>query len=152
LIRVDIAKQLLSHRFHGVWWDYPVSTALAGRGNRSGSLQTPIGRHHIAAKIGGNAPPFTAFRGRQAIGLYQEGIDDPAQDWILSRILWLKGEESGRNRRGRVDTFRRYIYIHGTHDEAHIGTPCSHGCIRMRNCDIVTLFDRVTLHERVIIR
>ncbi|MDQ6950143.1 MAG: L,D-transpeptidase [Mariprofundales bacterium] len=152
MIRVDIAGQYLAHRFYGVWRSYPVSTAKAGKGNLRGSLQTPIGRHHIAAKIGKGMPIRTAFRGRQPVGIYQPTRDDPTQDWILSRILWLAGEQTGQNRRGSVDTWQRYIYIHGTHDEAAIGTPSSHGCIRMRNCDIITLFDRVQPGERVIIR
>jgi len=77
---------------------------------------------------------------------------DRTNDWILTRILWLEGVETGRNRRGRVDTKSRYIYIHGTHDEAAIGTPCSHGCIRMKNLDMLELFENARAGERVVIR
>lgn len=77
---------------------------------------------------------------------------DQTDDWILTRILWLEGCETGTNRRGRVDTKSRYIYIHGTHDEEKIGSPASHGCIRMRNSDILELFAHTRSGERVIIR
>jgi len=152
MIQIDIDQQQLSHRYRGVWHHYPVSTARAGRGNRSGSWQTPTGRHHIASKIGHGLPFYTAFRARVPAGIFHPGIDDPTRDWILSRILWLSGEQTGINRRGKVDSYRRYIYIHGTHDEDAIGTPASCGCIRMHNRDILMLFDRVKVGERVIIR
>ncbi|MDX8413659.1 MAG: L,D-transpeptidase [Mariprofundales bacterium] len=152
MIDISIQNQLLTHHWRGVRHCYPVSTALRGAGNLRNSEQTPIGRHRIAGKIGAGAVKMTAFRGRQPVGLYQPGIDDPKKDWILSRILWLTGEETGINRRGCVDTFSRYIYIHGTADECRLGTPVSRGCIRMANDDIITLFDRIREHERVVIR
>ena len=74
---------------------------------------------------------------------------EPDRDWMLSRILWLRGLERGRNRLGRVDSMRRYIYIHGTPDEAALGTPASHGCMRMRNADVIALFERVEPGTRV---
>jgi len=157
MIAISIEQQRLTHHWRGVRYCYPVSTALRGSGNVRDSEQTPLGRHRIAAKIGDNMPAMTIFRGRQPIGIYQAGIyqagiDHPNNDWILSRILWLTGEETGINRRGRVDTFQRYIYIHGTADEVHLGTPVSRGCIRMANHDIITLFARAQPHERVIIQ
>lgn len=94
-------------------------------------------------------PALTAFRGRQPIGLYDSARDDPEADWILSRIIWLEGAETGINRRGRVDTRSRYIYIHGTHDEEHIGKPASHGCIRMQIFDVIDLFQHVRIGETV---
>jgi len=152
VIEISIEQQLLTHHWRGVQHCYPVSTALRGAGNTRDSEQTPLGRHRIAAKIGAGAEIMTAFHGRHPVGIYQPDVDDPKEDWILSRILWLSGDQCGINRRGCVDTFSRYIYIHGTADEGSLGTPVSHGCIRMANDDIITLFDRVHERERVVIR
>lgn len=150
MIFISIAKQTLyHHRKNGVCYTYPVSTASKGSGNRYGSLQTPLGKHRIANKIGANMPLYTAFKGRQKICIYNPNTDDPNKDWILTRILWLKGCETGKNRRGQVDTYKRYIYIHGTHEEEKIGSPASHGCIRMLNHDILELFKHVRDGETV---
>ncbi len=125
---------------------WPVSTAANGAGEESGSYCTPRGRHVIRAKIGAGQPENTVFVRRRPTGerysvdLAQAG---PARDWILTRILWLSGCEPGFNRLGKVDTMRRYIYVHGCPDSAAIGQPGSHGCIRMRNADIIELFDLV---------
>ncbi|GAB4361193.1 MAG: L,D-transpeptidase [Gammaproteobacteria bacterium] len=133
---------------------YPVSTALAGPGERAGSEATPRGWHIIRAKIGAQQPPGTVFRGRRPTGeIYtaELGRRFPERDWILTRILWLSGLEVGRNRLGSVDTMRRYIYIHGCPDEAPVGIPRSHGCIRMRNRDVVELFDQVEAYTPVLV-
>ncbi len=153
MIVIAITDQMLYHRRKtGVCRAYPVSTASLGTGNQSGSLQTPLGKHRIYAKIGDHAPLYTAFSGRIAVGIYDPDHDNAARDWILSRILWLEGLQTGKNKRGHVDTRRRYIYIHGTHAENHIGKPASHGCIRMRNADIIELFAHVREGENVYIR
>ncbi len=152
VIEISIARQELTHHWRGVCHRYPVSTAKRGSGNRRGSGQTPLGRHRIIARIGDGMPEGTIFRARVPCGLLDLRADHGETDWILSRILWLGGEETGYNRRGPVDTRSRFIYIHGTADEARIGTPCSHGCIRMRNRDIIRLFDRTRLGERICIR
>jgi len=153
MIRISIAEQMLYHRdAAGVWMRYPISTASKGAGNQRDSFQTPLGKHRICNKIGANMPMMTAFRAREPIQIYEHGNDNPKQDWILTRILWLGGMQTGINKRGQVDTHARYIYIHGTHDEAHIGTPVSHGCIRMKNNDIIHLFERCRLGESVYIR
>jgi len=153
MIVVSIAEQRLHHRRRsGVWRSFPVSTAARGAGNRCDSLQTPLGRHRICAKIGAGLPLHTIFVGRRPVGIYHADTDDPGRDWILTRILWLEGTQTGINRRGAVDTKPRHIYIHGTHAEDCIGTPVSHGCIRMRNADILTLFRHVRLGEHVLIR
>lgn len=150
MIVVSIYKQRLFHRRKtGVWYAYPVSTAAAGAGNRFGSFQTPLGKHRIAEKIGEGLPLFSAFRARQSFCVYDPDTDDPAMDWILTRILWLSGCETGKNRRGSVDTHSRYIYIHGTHEEGKIGSPASHGCIRMRNKDMLELFEYIVVGESV---
>ena len=125
---------------------WPVSTAARGAGERDGSEQTPRGRHAVRQKIGAGAPERAVFVGREPTGevcTADRFADEPERDWILSRILWLDGLEEGRNRGGDVDSRARFIYIHGTPDEARIGEPASHGCIRMRNRDVIALFDRV---------
>ncbi len=132
--------------------EYPVSTAKAGVGEVSGSFQTPRGRHIIRAKIGAGQPENTVFVRRRPTGERwspELGEEFPGRDWILTRILWLSGSEAGCNRLGCVDTMRRYIYIHGSPDSAEMGLPGSHGCVRMRNADIVELFDLVPCYSEV---
>ena len=125
---------------------YPVSTAANGAGEMLDSNCTPRGRHLIRAKIGAGQPENTVFKGRRPTGetyTPELGAQFPERDWILTRILWLSGCEVGFNRLGKSDTMRRYIYIHGTPDSAQLGIPGSHGCIRMRNADLIELFDLV---------
>jgi len=125
---------------------YPVSTAKNGAGEQRGSECTPRGWHKIRAKIGVGQPLNAVFKGRRPTGeIYDAelGLRYPGRDWILTRILWLGGLEPGKNRYGEVDTCWRYIYIHGTSDETKIGLPASHGCIRMKNADILELFNRI---------
>jgi lipoprotein-anchoring transpeptidase ErfK/SrfK len=125
---------------------YSVSTSRNGAGELEGSFCTPRGKHIVRAKIGAGQPLNTVFRGRRPTGEIwtpELGERFPGRDWILTRILWLSGCEVGRNRLGKVDTMRRYIYIHGSPDSVAMGRPGSIGCIRMRNQDIVELFDRV---------
>lgn len=145
-IRIDIARQRLElFAADGACIRrYAVSTAARGAGERQGSQCTPRGRHRIRARIGAGAPVGTVFRGRRPTGEVWTpafAAAHPGRDWILSRILWLCGEEPGRNRGGEVDTMRRYIYIHGTGDDQPMGVPRSHGCVRMRNRDVVELFE-----------
>jgi lipoprotein-anchoring transpeptidase ErfK/SrfK len=131
---------------------YPVSTALNGAGETEGSECTPRGGHRIRAKIGSGMPVGTAFRARRPTGEIwsaELAAQHPGRDWMLSRILWLCGEEPGRNRGGEVDSMRRYIYIHGTGDDQTLGVPCSHGCIRMRNRDVIELFELVGVGAKV---
>jgi len=124
---------------------YPISTSRFGIGTGEGSLKTPLGRFHIVEKIGDGAAPGTIFKARVALG-----PDDPppdTEDFITSRILWLDGlEEENANTRDR------FIYIHGTKHEDEIGTPASHGCIRMRNADVIELFELVDETTQVVIR
>jgi len=131
---------------------YLVSTAKAGVGEVSGSYQTPRGRHLIRARIGAGLPANTVFVRRRPTGeLWTPELAEayPGRDWILTRILWLSGCEPGRNRLGCVDTMRRYVYIHCSPDSAEMGTPGSHGCVRMRNADIIELFDLVPCYSEV---
>jgi lipoprotein-anchoring transpeptidase ErfK/SrfK len=127
---------------------FPVSTAVKGAGECLGSEQTPRGRHAVREMIGAGAPTNAVFVGRQPTGeLYGPELRaaNPGRDWILSRVLWLDGLEEGRNRGGEVDTLARYIYILGAPDDEPMGVPHSHGCIRMRNEDVVALFEAVSV-------
>lgn len=123
---------------------YFVSSAKKGTGQENGSFRTPLGRHIIRAKIGAGQPVNTVFVKRRPTGeIYNPELAQqyPKRDWILTRILWLCGCERGFNRLGSTDTMRRYIYIHGSPDSVEMGKPGSIGCIRMRNNDLVELFD-----------
>ncbi len=125
---------------------YPVSTSRNGAGERQGSFCTPRGAHIVRAKIGAGQPLNAVFVRRRPTGEIwtpELGERFPGRDWIVTRILWLSGCEPGRNRLGDVDTMRRYIYIHGSPDNIEMGKPGSIGCIRMRNADVVELFDLV---------
>lgn len=133
---------------------YPVSTAKKGAGELMGSECTPTGWHRIRAKIGDGHPMNSVFIGRRATGeIYSTELAKqyPERDWILSRILWLGGLEPHKNRYGKVDTTWRYIYIHGCPDHLLQGQPESHGCIRMKNADVIDLFTRVNTQTRVYI-
>jgi lipoprotein-anchoring transpeptidase ErfK/SrfK len=126
---------------------YSVSTAEKGAGEVRGSYCTPRGQHIIRAKIGNGCAENAVFVGRRPTGeIYSAelGARFPERDWILTRILWLSGCEVGFNRLGEYDTMRRYIYIHGTPDTVQLGMPGSHGCIRMRNADLIELFEAVS--------
>jgi|SRR6056297_724034 len=144
-IEIDlVAQQLLLLRRGQPAGSWPVSTAARGAGEREGSQQTPRGRHVVRARIGAGLPPGAVLVGRRPTGETwspELARAHPERDWILSRILWLSGLERGRNRLGEVDTMRRYIYIHGTPDDQPMGVPGSHGCIRMRNEDVIELFE-----------
>ena len=155
LLHISIADQMLYGLQAGrLRVRYAVSTALNGAGERNGSGCTPRGLHQVRARIGAGLPLAAVLRGRRWTGeVWTPELHEqfPGRDWILTRILWLSGLESGRNRLGSVDTFRRYIYLHGTPDTEPMGTALSHGCIRLRNTDMLALFERVPLHCRVLI-
>ncbi len=155
LLEVDLAQQWLRFSAAGETpFECRVSTAKNGPGEEMGSECTPRGWHVVRAKIGAGCPLNTVFVGRRPTGeIYtpELGRAYPDRDWVLSRILWLSGLEVGRNRLGTVDTMRRYIYFHGCPDGVRLGVPDSHGCIRMRNKDILRLFDQVEVGARVLI-
>ena len=154
-IRVDVGAQCLELlEGEHVTAQYPVSTALAGVGEQTDSERTPRGRHAIAEKIGGECPTRAVFVARRPTGEVctpERFAAEPDRDWILTRILWLEGLEAGRNAGPGVDSKQRYIYIHGTPDEERIGVPASHGCVRMRNDDVIDLFERVEVGTVVFI-
>jgi len=152
---IDIAGQHLAIIDDGhVTHRYPVSTAKNGPGERMGSECTPRGWHKVRAKIGAGQPIYSVFVGRRPTGeIYSEtfGRRFPQRDWILTRILWLNGLEPGKNRYREVDSGWRYIYIHGSPDHLLDGTPQSHGCIRMRNADVMDLFEHISAGTNVFI-
>lgn len=144
LLHISIADQMLYGFAAGeLCVRLPVSTALNGAGERNGSGCTPRGRHRVRARIGDGLPIGAVLRGRRWTGeVWNPELHAKfrGRDWILTRILWLSGCELGRNRLGEVDTFRRYIYLHGTPDSEPMGVPLSHGCVRLRNADLLGLF------------
>ena len=142
----DVANAVAESVANSLVATYSVSTAANGAGELSGSFCTPRGRHVIRARIGDGLPMNAVFVKRRPTGeIYtpELGAQYPERDWILTRILWLSGCEPGFNRLGECDTMRRYIYIHGTPDEAALGIPGSHGCVRMHNRDLLELFELV---------
>ena len=136
-IRIDIASQTLELREgDAVLARFPVSTAANGVGFEPGSMRTPTGRFEIAEKIGDGAPLGMVFRER--LPTAEIGGEGSSEDLIETRIMWLNGLDAEN-----ANTLGRYIYIHGTNHESLIGQPVSHGCIRMRNADIIALYDAV---------
>jgi predicted GNAT family N-acyltransferase len=153
-IRISLPQQTLEvNDAHGALLRrYLVSTASNGPGEQTGSGCTPRGRHLVRAKVGAGATANTVFVGRRPTGEIwspELAAQFPGRDWILTRILWLSGREPGCNRLGEVDTMRRYIYLHGSPDSSIMGVPGSHGCVRLRNDDIIELFDLVPAYTPV---
>ena len=154
-IQISIQQQQLTLKDKSsIVWQAPVSTALNGMGEQQNSGCTPLGQHRIRLKIGDTCPLNSVFVGRRFTGeIYTSELAKkyPDRDWILTRILWLTGCETGRNRFGHVDTLRRFIYIHGCPDSEPMGIPLSHGCVRMRNEHIKQLFEQVDVGMSVLI-
>lgn len=152
---VSLSAQKLWQLSQGkVQASYTVSTSSKGAGNQQGSGKTPLGVHCIAEKIGDNAAIGTLFKCRQDMGetapiLSRNTYSDI--DAITSRILWLKGLQPGINQGEGIDSYQRYIYIHGTDEEWRLGTAASHGCIRMSNQDVIMLYDKVCVNTLVVI-
>ena len=155
-IRINVGEQklYLLNEAGMAEQEYPVSTSKYGVGNENGSEKTPLGLHRIKDKIGGSMPINMVLVGREPKGLLEDCIEQGVElpdDVITSRIMWLEGMEPGRNQGGYVDTYNRYIYIHGTSEEDRIGTPASIGCIRMRNKDVIELYRMVEIGTEVLI-
>ncbi len=153
LLYVSVHRQALFHVRDGrLLKRYPVATAKAGVGSEDGSYRTPVGLHRVREKHGDDIPPLGILKDRVFTGEFADpdfaGID---KDWITSRILWLEGLEPGLNQGGRVDSHARYIYIHGTANERSIGTASSMGCVRMRNDDVIALYEQVPVGALVVI-
>ncbi|HEX9812860.1 MAG TPA: L,D-transpeptidase [Burkholderiales bacterium] len=156
-IEISLGAQslVLSDRDGRVLLEFRVSTARNGAGERMNSECTPRGRHVVRAKIGTGQPANTVLVSRRPTGeVYSPALRAafPGRDWILTRILWLSGLEPGRNRLGDVDTMRRYVYIHGCPDEDPMGVPSSRGCVKMRNPEVIRLFDLVSPGTPVLIK
>lgn len=153
LLYISVQRQALFHVRGGqLLAEYPIATASAGLGSEVDSYRTPTGLHRVSEKFGESVPPLGILKDREFTGALADpdlaGMD---KDWITSRILWLTGLEPGVNQGGNVDSHERYIYIHGTANEKSVGTPSSMGCVRMRNDDIIALFERVPLGALVVI-
>ena len=156
-LEIDLRRQdlVLKNATGALLKRYPVSTSKFGAGEQNGSFCTPRGAHVIRARIGAGQPDNAVFVRRRPTGeIWTPELHArfPGRDWILTRILWLCGREPGKNRWGAVDTMRRYIYIHGTHEFAELGKPGSIGCVRMGNRDLVELFELVAAGTAVEIR
>lgn len=153
---VDISEQIIVLREQGrETARYPVSTSSYGIGSQSGSNKTPLGAHYVKRKFGAGAKSGTIFKARSNTGKIAAIESQPrttGDDYVTTRILWLSGLEPGNNQGGDVDSFNRFIYIHGTHEEGLIGQPASHGCVRMLNKDVIELFDRVPESSLVLIQ
>lgn len=152
---IDISDQLLFLFENDTCiLNFPISSSKYGIGNQSGSNKTPLGLHLIARKIGSKVPYGGILKGRKFTGevaeIYTDETDTP-KDVITSRILWLKGLEEGINKGDKIDSYSRYIYIHGTNEEGLIGKPSSHACIRMKNSDVIKLFEIISLKTPVYI-
>ena len=157
VIEIDVSTQtlILKDAQGRILMQTRISTARNGVGEENGSEKTPRGAHYIRARIGAGLPADSVLVSRRPTGeIYSPSLRTafPNRDWILTRILWLCGLEPGKNRLGKVDTMRRYIYIHGCPDEDPMGVPGSRGCVKMRNREIIELFDRVAPGTRVHIR
>ena len=155
-IEVDISEQRLYLMENSIIKaSYPISTSKYGEGSIENSFKTPLGEHSIKEMIGEEAKINTIFTSRintKRSATIIDQFEDTDNDYVTSRIMWLDGEEDGFNKGGNVDSFRRYIYIHGTHEEGLIGTKASHGCIRMFNYDVIELFNLVNIGTKVLIR
>ena len=155
-IVVDISEQRLFIIDNDlVKESFPVSTSKYGEGEEENSYKTPLGKHEIKEKIGEGATINTIFVARLDTKKESEIItlpQDTEDDHVTSRILWLDGLEEGVNKGPGVDSYNRYIYIHGTHEEGLIGMKASHGCIRMFNNDVIYLYDIVKKGTKVYIK
>lgn len=147
------AQRLHLYRAGQLLVSYPISSGLNGVGERMGSGCTPRGWHMVRACIGADQPTGAVFVGRRPTGeIYSPALARryPDRDWILTRILWLSGLEPGFNRLGTVDSMRRFIYIHGAPHKTPLGVPASKGCVRMRNADVIELFEAIPVRSRVL--
>ncbi|MBK9758615.1 MAG: L,D-transpeptidase [Flavobacteriales bacterium] len=152
VLYVSVRSQRMYHvRGRMIQQEYIISTSSKGLGQVQDSYRTPAGLHYVRERIGEGLPPWSVIKERVCTGELADSCRDTAADLITSRILWLSGMESGLNKGGQVDSYDRWIYIHGTADECSLGDPSSHGCIRMRNRDVIALFDKIPVGALVVI-
>ena len=155
-VDIDISEQrLYLYEDSTLIRSYPISSSYFGEGEIENSYKTPLGKHAIEQMIGQNSPKNTIYVNRESYSqiadIVSEAIDNE-EDFITSRVMWLTGLEPGFNQGGNRDSFNRFIYIHGTHEEGLIGKKASHGCIRMLNHDVIELFDLLGKGTKVNIR
>lgn len=152
VLYVSVRSQRMYHvRGRMMRKEYVISTSAKGLGGEQDSYRTPTGLHYIRERFGDGLPPWSVLKDREPTGEIADSMAMESRDVITSRILWLSGMESGLNEGGNVDSHARWIYIHGTADERSLGTPSSHGCVRMRNSDVVELFGQVPVGALVVI-
>ena len=155
VIQVDISEQrLYLVKNNQISASYPISSSSFGEGQIENSYKTPLGKHVIKEMIGEDANKDTIFISRintkRTANIVKKPVDTE-DDFVTSRIMWLEGMEEGLNKGGNVDSYKRYIYIHGTQEEGLIGIKASHGCIRMFNNDVIDLFAKVNIGTKVLI-
>ena len=152
-LEVSIKEQRLYLKEENrILMSYPISSSVYGEGQLENSLKTPLGMHKIKKKIGTNVEKYNFFLSRNHVPQKAKIIHeakDSKDDYITSRIMWLEGTQKGFNKNSNVDSFKRYIYIHGTHEEGLIGQKASHGCIRMLNQDVIELYEAISLETLV---
>ena len=155
IVFVSIEKQKLYHiKNNKIISEFIISSSAYGTGNKAGSNKTPLGLHKVKQKYGDNTPINGRMKGRVYYGeiaaIYRDNTKSKTDD-VTTRILWLEGLEHGRNKGEGIDSFKRYIYIHGTSEEGRLGTPASHGCIRMKNKDVSDLYKIIEVGTLVLI-
>ena len=155
IIFVSIEKQKLYHiKNDTIIKEYIISSSAYGMGSEAGSNKTPLGLHKVKQKYGDNTPINGRMKGRVYYGeiatIYKDNTKSKTDD-VTTRILWLEGLERGKNKGEGIDSFKRYIYIHGTSEEGRLGTPASHGCIRMKNKEVIDLYNKVAIGTLVLI-
>jgi len=155
IIFVSIKKQRLYHiKNDTIIKEYIISSSAYGIGSETGSNKTPLGLHKVNQKYGEKTPINGRMVGRVFYGeiatIYKDSTKSKTDD-VTTRILWLEGLEQGKNKGERIDSFKRYIYIHGTSEEGRLGTPASHGCIRMKNKEVIDLYNKVAIGTLVLI-
>ena len=155
IIFVSIEKQKLYHiKNNTIISEFIISSSAYGTGNKEGSNKTPLGLHKVKEKYGDNTPINGRMKGRVYYGeiakIYKDSTKSKTDD-VTTRILWLEGLEQGKNKGEKIDSFKRYIYIHGTSEEGRLGTPASHGCIRMKNKEVLELYEKIKIGTLVLI-
>ena len=155
IIFVSIEKQKLYHiKNNKIISEFIISSSAYGTGNKAGSNKTPLGLHRVKQKYGDNTPINGRMKGRVYYGkiatIYKDNTKSKTDD-VTTRVLWLEGLERGKNKGEGIDSFKRYIYIHGTSEEGRLGTPASHGCIRMKNKEVIDLYNKVAIGTLVLI-
>jgi len=155
LLFISIENQKMYHiKNNNIISKYIISSSAYGTGNKAGSNKTPLGLHKVKEKYGKATPINGRMVGRVFYGdiaaIYTDRTKSKTDD-VTSRILWLEGMEEGKNKGKGIDSYKRHIYIHGTSEEGRLGTPASHGCIRMKNKEVIDLYKIIEVGTLVLI-